>query len=1259
MYRNLLTLLIVGFTSLTSFAQTMADNYPPRMEELKPTSGYAPEFQQHIQPAVREQVPLTVDWADNELTASRVTFGVPFARGALSDVANIRLVNDQGEAIPAEVRRTATWDGPEGPVRWALVHTTLQRDRQYTIEYGSEVEPAAPSAIEITEDDQQITVDTGPLQVVISRSVPSVLQRVTLQGQTLVDAAGAELPVVTDGQGNRYVAGDLQAEVVERGPGRVAIRREGWYQSDDGTRFCQFITYTYFYADQTTVHHDHSLVVAFDTQQQTIGNIMLPVAVEVGENPTARFAGDEGAAITIPVAGNSIGLLQHDHDAWRLTSGDQSGRRAGGWYGLTGSAGGVFAGLKDIWQSYPAELRADSGSLQLYLWPEQTDPLDFRPSTILGDDYPGDYQFHGPFYTEGLDEMTQAYGLGKTHNLVFDFATTQRNTAWQRLRSAIEMPVLALPDPAYICGTRAFFGRMHPEDREQFPELERIIDSVIEDFVAQREFHEQYGWIDFGDVYNTGDLWRRWGSMFYGYVNVLPRYYLRSGRRDAWEFHRVNTRHVTDIDICHLDSEAFGKERGRRYGGNGGIVHYAANQYPIGCDHHLEFMYFDYYLNGNLRAWEVADYFVRAHAANRDAEPAMVDYQHRHTGGALRVFTEAFQATWEPEYLSIMRQVADILYEAKEREGILRRDDIYMNPAKIMYYQTTGDERMRQLFLDDMNALSEQRDVYTATVGGRGATLSGMAHGFWFTNDKRYLPFLHWQLERLQEGGIDGLRGNRLGRYATYGYQLPQALVVLDEVDELPPPLGPALPESWDTPFALRTNGAFYLQETTDQPIQATLLVDLYRLDYGEFTNKLEWVERLPEEERPALTVVGPTGEQLQRLMLTPELVEEPLELTLPADGVTGTYRIAVQPNVTPLDLWLQESNLPASVAHTGDHWLRLRRSQTLWFRVPAGTGRFTVRIKSARMRAPIHYGIRNAEGETVAENRWIVTADPRNEWEIVELDAGNPGADEAWSLVWQVRGTRSPGQMYVQLEGIPGYVASSSEQLFTPPPALRLPSRPLEMPAGESPVRLVQGQPVPGGTAAFLAEQLTLPADPAETPLLNAERGTVEFWIRTTEPPTELTNRVFFQCGSLVLHQRFNIGTYARIGGNRFHRFFRFPANRWTHLAFTWQPSPEPDADLEIRLFADGVFIRDPAIRGNGSPHKAVPANWIGHQLSLFGNAFYSGLRISDSVRYTDTFTRPTAPFEVDDQTRLLLPFDGSGSYWLEGQRHPLPETP
>lgn len=1289
MHRLLFPLVLtagLAFTSTStngeSDSPTMAEQYPPRVDELRPTSGYAPRFHRPVEAVDSERVPLMIDWGDNEIPRSQTTFGLPFARGALPDLNRVRLVNEDGEVVPAGFHTTATWDGPDGPVRWALVHANLEEQHEYFIEFGTEVEAGPAEGIQITETDEAIVIQTGPMRASVSREIPSLVASVSLTDEeddalVLSAESARNLPFVLDAEGNLYSASadeDFSVEVLETGPQRAAIRREGWYVDDNGDRFCQFITYTYFYAGQTGFRHDHTLVVAFDTNAHQIRDIQLPVPLNLDGETEAWFATDvspDGSVIALPGGEGPYRLVQSAHDHWELTGPHgqiEAGSRAGGWYGLGDGTRGAMAGLTHFWENFPAELETDGNILRVHLWPARgVAPLDFRPSSEwqLGDEYPGDHVFHNVWYRDGLDEMTQGYGVGKTHTLYLEFFDGDgREAAWRQTRAKTVEPVLALPDPEYVCATEAFFGRLHPYDPDQFPEIEALIDYVVATYLSQRENNEQYGWIHFGDIYNTGSLWRRWGSMFYGFPNVMPRLYLRSGRRDAWEFHRVNTRHVTDIDICHLDSEdlgigarhGHGKVKGKRYGGDGGIAHYAGDLYVTGPDHHLEFMLLDYYLNGNLRTWEVANDYLQAHVPERETNSSMLEYQHRGTGGALRLFTEGYWATWDPEYLSIMRQCADILYRHQEEAGGTRRDDVYMNPGKILYYQITGEERMRDLFLNDMNLLSEERDLHGSSSGGRGATLSGLAHAYWFTGDERYLPFLNWQLEELAEKGIGGLRGNFLARHATHGYQLPQILVLLDEVDELPPAEGPAPPDlSEPAPFAVKGNGPAFLLQEKDEDFTVTVDVNLYRRHAGNFHNWADWIKQLDEDEAPRLLVIDPDGEEIKNIALTVENTADPITIEIEADGKTGAYVVTPANWVAPVEWHLRDSTLAPHVFQTGETYVsggisRRLRQRTLWFKVPAGTEEFVLELKAGMLRGTFHYAIHDDQGNLVQEESWAVGASPRDEWEVIELDAGGPDEDTAWSI-----SLHGVPDLYLRFDGIPGFVASTPEALFTPDADLVQPGPEIAEPAGEEKVNIVATDLPWGGKAAYLASRLVV-EDDEKRPLLEEDSGTIELWVKTIDAPSNLRNRNLISCGSLGLSRRINIGTYGSIDGQAFHRFFILPNNRWTHLAFTWQPSDEEGADTEIRLFADGVEVKDTAISGSGTPHRQVSPGWAGTSLELPGDLFVSNVRLSDSVRYQENFARPDGPFEPDPETLVLIPFDGSGEMSIFGETVPLP---
>jgi len=92
----------------------------------------------------RARVPLRVENPhDFRLSSYPISSGVPFAKGEIGGVEQMRLLDGEGNALPMQATVLSRWD--DGSVKWALV--SFQADFQgaqtagFTLEYGSEVMP--------------------------------------------------------------------------------------------------------------------------------------------------------------------------------------------------------------------------------------------------------------------------------------------------------------------------------------------------------------------------------------------------------------------------------------------------------------------------------------------------------------------------------------------------------------------------------------------------------------------------------------------------------------------------------------------------------------------------------------------------------------------------------------------------------------------------------------------------------------------------------------------------------------------------------------------------------------------------------------------------------------------------------------------------------------------------------------------------------------------------------------------------------------
>jgi hypothetical protein len=650
----------------------------------------------------------------------------------------------------------------------------------------------------------------------------------------------------------------------------------------------------------------------------------------------------------------------------------------------------------------------------------------------------------------------------------------------------------------------------------------------------------------------------------------------------------------------------------------------------------------DYYLNGNPRAWEVFREFAD-HQAGRRHERANNIYVHRQTGGGMRMFIEAYEASWDPEYLSCAHQLADILYGAQQKLGTTRYDDVYMNEGKVKYYQLTGDERMRDLFVNDMRVLSQRRDadVFADT---RHTTLWGLSHAYWFTGEESLLPYAAWQfkvaVERVPTTGEDHEIGAIAWTFehayeSTLGNQLPTFAALMRDVPDMPQGAGPTATGS----------GPIYLQEAEDAEQFVRLKIELYRgipgLGAAPFSNWQEWVERLPAEDRPALRVLGPDAQEISRVDLltgvttTPALAadtgatEGRMDLRIPADGQTGTYCIVPASQIAPVRVTVLETSMPKVVHGTGDAWVAAA-SET--FLVPAGTGPFSLSVKSLTMRTDVRVTVRNADGEDVAERVWSVTSDCRQDYERIELDAGQPAEDQAWTISFL-----APTASYLRFEGVPNIVAAGAGALFIPDYIVEMP--PVPLPTGDGPT-LVES-PLGGGQALSLPTGVGLALkSPDGTPLMNETEGTIEMWVRDTRQHDDLHNRSLIRSGPLQLYRRISVGTYFYIGAPGHQTGLVLPQDRWVHFAATWRPSTRDEGATEVALYIDGVRVETSFNRhiqpepGWAAPELLIPAD-------AYAGLFVDELRVSDVARYEGNFDRPEAPFDPDANTLILSHFE------------------
>ena len=67
----LLGVVMLPTVGVEAQSNSLAEQYPPRLDQMRPTSGMATEFRPGTDVTAHKRVPLQVDWADNDLTVGK------------------------------------------------------------------------------------------------------------------------------------------------------------------------------------------------------------------------------------------------------------------------------------------------------------------------------------------------------------------------------------------------------------------------------------------------------------------------------------------------------------------------------------------------------------------------------------------------------------------------------------------------------------------------------------------------------------------------------------------------------------------------------------------------------------------------------------------------------------------------------------------------------------------------------------------------------------------------------------------------------------------------------------------------------------------------------------------------------------------------------------------------------------------------------------------------------------------------------------
>lgn len=572
-----------------------------------------------------------VRWLDGAAApvAQGVTWGTPWPRGQQRETKNFVLRGADQKLLALQSWPLAYW--PDGSLKFtahALAPGEPPGDGPFEVLAKS---AKHASTITVKESAAAIDIDTGAINCRFARSGATIITSVTrgsveaLRDVKLVllrqdRAAGGDEAQLRQEKFEGLVG---KVTLEQRGPVRAVVKVEGKH-ANGGRGWLPFTLRFYLYAGSEALRVMHTIVFDGDENKDFIRGIGLRFSAPVNSelyDRHVRFAGHDGGvfgeavrgltglrrdpgkkAREAQVEGRAAGeiekyardrlqyipafgdwtLFQPNADSFtvrkRTADGhawlDSSrGARAAGLGYFGGPAGGVAFGIRNFWQSHPAQIdiragASDSATITLWVWAPEASPMDLRfYHDGLGMDtyekqYMGGLEITYEDYEPGFGTPM---GVARTSELMlWALPATPPRARLAELAQALQQPAALVPTPQTTVesGVYARALSLPSQSSPDHAALEKQLDWMFDFYRGQQDQRSWYGYWNYGDVMHTYDFdrheWRydvggyAWDNSELATDVWLWMYFLRSGRADAFRFAEAMTRHTGEVDVHHL-----------------------------------------------------------------------------------------------------------------------------------------------------------------------------------------------------------------------------------------------------------------------------------------------------------------------------------------------------------------------------------------------------------------------------------------------------------------------------------------------------------------------------------------------------------------------------------------------------------------------------------------------------------------------------------------------------------------------------------
>ncbi|MCP4639140.1 MAG: hypothetical protein GY851_01835, partial [bacterium] len=500
------------------------------------------------------RVPITVpEPTDAARTSWPATVGMPFAKGTLARLTDLRLLRADGAALPLQAELFSRW--PDGSVKWAtlsfLADTATGDSAAYTLEarpnWDSPV-PAPGNVLSLSETDNAWRITTDALTFAVGKLSPGLFDhvgfdrngdgRVTAEECIQTPPMGGNMRLVTgDGQSLGCGPPDPDSfEIEANGPIRAILTWTGPLAGADGAKGWHYrMRITVWRGVPALSVHVAVSNEASDPQYQALKSLALRVPLD-GDGVRGAF--DDASLETVP---DADGLWLHqdkdNHFSMRGAATVSEGKRAAGFAVAEDARTRVTVAFPDFWQTYPSGFAIKPDGIHVQLLPE------LAPDTYDGDAawfYKLNAWFRDGNYLFRAGQLTR-------HHVLVHYAPA--GAASPHADTWLANPLLPQASPDYLCATGVLGRPIFARTPGEWDDYEAFFDTGFARNMQDQATRRSYGWMHYGDWY--GERYCNYGNNEYDLGWALAVQWMRTGDRRLFDRGLAMAHHHSTVDTLY------------------------------------------------------------------------------------------------------------------------------------------------------------------------------------------------------------------------------------------------------------------------------------------------------------------------------------------------------------------------------------------------------------------------------------------------------------------------------------------------------------------------------------------------------------------------------------------------------------------------------------------------------------------------------------------------------------------------------------